>query len=377
LKPLSRLERSVLLRRSIPEPDPDAIRHHSPPEPFRIEPIFTPRIWGARSLAPLFPDKTNLPEPIGEAWLTGMDCRVATGPFAGKTLGEAWREMPAEWRGSKFAEPGDFPLLVKFIFPKEKLSIQVHPDDAYASQHEKAAGGRGKTEMWHVVSAEAGAQVLIGLKAGVDEKKFLAALEAHTLEGLFEALPVHEGDTFFLPAGTPHTIGPGMILCEVQQYSDLTYRVYDYGRVDTYGKPRELHIKKALDVMNFGPSRGGKVFPLPLPSGGANKTLLAACPYFATERWEFLSTVPSESSRSCFELFVVLSGTGYIHWQGTPTMYSRGQCWFIPGSLGRFSLQPEQKSAAIRACVPNLADLADELRQVGLPYSEISRSVFD
>lgn len=321
-------------------------------EPFRIEPIFSPRIWGSRSLAPLFPEKTNLAEPLGEAWLTGVDCRVATGLFAGKTLGEAWHEMPAEWRGSKFVEPGDFPLLVKFIFPQDKLSIQVHPDDAYASVHEKAAGGRGKTEMWHVVSAEPGAQVLIGLKPGVDKEQFLEALQAHTLEELFVAHPVHEGDTFFLPAGTPHTIGPGMILCEVQQYSDLTYRVYDYGRVDAHGKPRELHIAKALEVMEFGQGTGGLVPPVPLAADGAEKTLVAACSYFSTERWEFLRTVPSETQRERFELLVILAGAGYLHWQGTPQMYERGQCWLMPAALGQFSLQPEQSSAIIRTRVP-------------------------
>ncbi|MGB6461633.1 MAG: type I phosphomannose isomerase catalytic subunit, partial [Candidatus Acidiferrum sp.] len=103
------------------------------PEPFRIEPIFSPRIWGARSLAPLFPEKTNLSEPLGEAWLTGVDCKIANGLLVGKSLGEAWREMPAEWRGERLASAADFPLLVKFIFPTDKLSVQVHPNDAYAA----------------------------------------------------------------------------------------------------------------------------------------------------------------------------------------------------------------------------------------------------
>lgn len=344
------------------------------PEPFRIEPIFSPRIWGSRSLAPLFPDKTNLAEPLGEAWLTGVDCRVATGPFAGKTLGEAWREMPAEWRGTKFAEPGDFPLLVKFIFPKDKLSIQVHPDDAYAAVHEKAAGGRGKTEMWHVVWAEPGAKVLVGLKPGVDKAKFLAALEAHTLEELFQAHPVHEGDTFFLPAGTPHTIGPGMVLCEVQQYSDLTYRVYDYGRVDAQGKPRELHVAKAMSAMNFGPSRGGKVGHLRLSR--EDESLLVACPYFATKRWELLATVEAKPSRERFELLVILEGAGYIHWKDSPIMYGRGQCWFVPASLGQFSVQPERKSVLVRTYVPNLAVLVDDLRKSGVLASSTEPPVF-
>jgi mannose-6-phosphate isomerase len=344
-----------LLKNTVPAPNQEAIKGGLLPEPFRIEPIFSPRIWGSRSLAPLFPDKTNLTEPIGEAWLTGVDCRVATGLFAGQKLGEAWRQMPAEWRGDNFREPGDFPLLVKFIFPQDKLSIQVHPDDAYAAVHEKAAGGRGKTEMWHAIAAETGAQVLIGLKPGVDREKFLEALQAHTLEELFVTHPVHAGDTFFLPAGTPHTIGPGMVLCEVQQYSDLTYRVYDYGRVDAQGKPRELHIAKALEVMDFGESQGGKVAPT-LISGdgedGARRNLLATCRYFTTERWELLKTNPCQSLRAGFELLIVAAGTGRLHAPQGGCAYAAGQCWFIPASLGRFSLQPEQKTTVIRTLVP-------------------------
>src|SRR5216684_1928000 len=190
------------------------------PEPTRIEPIFSPRIWGARSLAPLYPEKINLKEPLGEAWLTGVDCRVANGPFTGKTLAEAWREMPAEWRGTRLCSTAHFPLLVKFIFPTDKLSIQVHPDDAYAAAHEQAAGGRGKTEMWHAVSADSDSRVLIGLVRKANEEIFLRAIEENRLEDILQSYLVSPGDIFFVAAGTPHTIGPRMILCEVQEYSD-------------------------------------------------------------------------------------------------------------------------------------------------------------
>src|SRR5260370_37513213 len=257
------------------------------PEPFRIEPTFVPRIWGARSLGPLYPEKSNLPEPIGEVWLTGVDCKVASGPFAGKTLGEAWREMPTEWRGTRFTETGDFPILAKFIFPNDKLSIQVHPDDDYAAAHEQAAGGRGKTEMWHMVSAEPGARVLVGLKPGTTKEKFLRALKEHTLEDLFVPYPVQAGDTFFVPARTPHMIDSGMVICEIQEYSDLTYRVYDYGRVDKQGKSRELHIEKALDVIDFGRPRVVKVEPSQIPNPEGTRVLRVACRYFAAERHDF------------------------------------------------------------------------------------------
>ena len=347
------------------------------PEPFRIEPIFSPRLWGSRSLAPLFPEKINLTEPLGEGWLTGIDCNIASGPFVGKNLGEAWRQMPPEWRGSRLATVRDFPILVKFIFPKDKLSIQVHPDDAYAAAHEQAAGGRGKTEMWHAVSTEPGAQVLVGLRAGVDREKFREALNQGRAEELFQSIPVHAGDTIFVPAGTPHTIGPGMVLCEVQEYSDLTYRVYDYGRTDANGKPRELHVEKALEVMRFDKSREGKVAPLPGPGDRAAKKLLAACSYFATELWELRSTAQLESRKDCFELVVILRGSGYIHTKAAPLSYASGQCWFIPTSLGRFSLQPEQSTSILRSYVPNLVDLCAELRKAGVSDAQLAKVVFD
>jgi mannose-6-phosphate isomerase len=347
------------------------------PEPARIEPIFSPRIWGARSLAPLFPEKINLPEPLGEAWLTGVDCRLASGPFEGKTLGEAWRLMPEEWRGSRLAYTANFPLLIKFLFPNDKLSIQVHPDDAYAAAHEQAAGGRGKTEMWHAVSAEPDAHVLIGLLRKTDQAKFLRAIETGTLEDLFIHWRVQPGDTFFVPAGTPHTIGPGMVLCEVQEYSDLTYRVYDYGRVDAHGKPRELHIQKALNVIQFDFLRGGKASQIRLPASGAHRSLLAACKYFATERWKNFGTLETQSNAGHFDLFVVLAGSGDLTWDGGVAKYQSGHCWFVPASLGQFALRTREPTKILRIYLPDLAALRANLEQEGHSVQTIEKTVFD
>jgi mannose-6-phosphate isomerase len=179
----------------------------------RIEPIFSPRLWGRYSLAPLFPEQSNLREPLGEAWLTGMNGLMANGPFIGKSLGQSWHEMPMEWRGSNLGTYADFPVLVKFLFPNDKLSIQVHPDDAYASKHEQAAGGRGKTEMWHIVSAQPGAELLFGLKPEVTKEDFLEGLNNHTVENLLEHIPIQEGETYFVKPGTQHAMGPGMVVC--------------------------------------------------------------------------------------------------------------------------------------------------------------------
>jgi mannose-6-phosphate isomerase len=181
--------------------------------PARLEPIFSPRPWGALSLAPFFPDKSNLAEPLGEAWMTGNDCRFASGPFAGQKLGDAWPRMPAEWAGTLANRGSSFPLLLKFIFTEEKLSVQVHPSDDYADQHEKAAGGRGKTEMWYAMRARPGAEVMVGLKQGVTRENFERAIIDGTAEECLEHVPLRAGDAIFVPAGTVHTIGPGLVLC--------------------------------------------------------------------------------------------------------------------------------------------------------------------
>lgn len=338
-----------------------------------IEPIFSPRPWGARSLAPLFPEKTNLQEPLGEAWLTALESRIANGPFAGKTLGENWRVMPKEWRGTRMDSYRDFPLLVKFLFPNDKLSIQVHPDDAYASKYEQAAGGRGKTEMWHIVSAQPGAELLIGLKPGVTRERFVAAIADDTVEDLFVRHLVRAGKSYFVPAGTQHAIGPGMVVCEVQEYSDLTYRVYDYGRVDATGKARQLHIEKALEVTNFEGTRGGIVPPLALHSPDANKHLLAACQFFATERWDCDRTTFIDSDPQEFQLIIILQGSGKLHDAEVVLPYQSGQAWFLPASLPAAMLQPREQTSLLRVTVPDYALLRHQLENQGLDKNAVSR----
>jgi mannose-6-phosphate isomerase len=333
------------------------------PEPFRIEPIFSERLWGARSLAPFFPEMRDLTSPIGEAWLTALDCQILEGPFGGRTLGQAWEEMTIPWRGSTFEGEADFPLLLKFIFPTEKLSIQVHPDDAYAAAHESAAGGRGKTEMWYIVSAEPGARLLAGLKEGVTKERFLAALAEHTLENLFQSHEVHAGDTFFIPAGMPHTIGTGMIVCEVQEYSDLTYRIYDYDRRDATGKPRELHIEKALDVINFDSNAGGKVEARPFLVRNLKLWAeLVDCRYFSTRKFDIaepmhLKSIGKPSDQ--FSLWVFLEGEGKIGWSTNPQdmsrtnygefSYKKGECWFLPAVFGSRGYYPKKKTSVLMA----------------------------
>jgi mannose-6-phosphate isomerase len=320
--------------------------------PARLEPAFSPRPWGVRWLAPFFPEMSNLAEPVGEAWMTGNECRFANGPFAGEKLGEAWPAMPPEWTGMRIDRASAFPLLVKFIFTAEKLSVQVHPDDEYAARHEAASGGRGKTEMWYAVRAEPGAEVLLGMKADVTLDQFKRAIADGTAEHCLERVPLRAGEAVFVSAGSAHTIGPGFVLCEVQQQSDLTYRVYDYNRRDAQGRARELHVEKALDVMRFGAQTCGRLEPVRVERDGVSESYFVACPYFATERWDFAAPARAASSPERFEVLIVLEGKGSIRRTGGSAKYGPAHVWLIPAALGEYELVPDTHTSLLRTFVP-------------------------
>jgi mannose-6-phosphate isomerase len=219
--------------------------------PFRLAPWFSPRPWGRVDLRPWYSaaEISGASGPVGEAWLTGPESVIETGALAGRTLAG----VVAEAGESLLGESGgaEFPLLVKLLFPSDKLSVQVHPDDAHA----QAMGQpRGKTECWYVLEAEAGATIALGLKAGATPEAVRAAIADGTLEELMEWVPVEVGDMVFVDAGTVHAIGPGVVLLETQQTCDTTFRMYDYGR------PRELHVEQALRVMKTQ-TAAGKVAP--------------------------------------------------------------------------------------------------------------------
>jgi len=371
--------------------------------PLQLSPIFLPRIWGSSDLRPLFDAVTSgqkaVCEPIGEVWLTGEDCRVASGPLAGRSLGVVWPELPQEFTGSRPFGAPRIPLLVKFIFPEDKLSVQVHPNDEYAREHEAAAGGMGKTEMWYAVSARAGAELRLGLEPGVTQEKFRQAIADRTAEQSMRRFDVNAGDAFFVPAGTAHMIGPGMVLCEVQQHSDLTYRVFDYNRVQADGKPRPLHIRQAFEVMNFGEQAGGLAEPVRLRRGALLAKYLVACRHFAVERWEFSQPIAAATSAGSFELLVVLAGKGRIEWGSEGISYGPAQLFVLPASLGSYRILPESgsesgpkpvpetstasasqspsesKTVLLRSYVPDLGDFVQFLAGQGIEEAAWSRIV--
>ena len=284
--------------------------------------------------------------------MSGSDCIFADGPFAGKKLGEAWPAMPVEWAGTQVGRDGPFPILVKFIFPEDKLSVQVHPSDEYAARHERAAGGKGKTEMWYAVHARPGAGVMVGVNPDVTLETFKRAIAENRAEQCLQHVPIRAGDAIFVPSGTAHTIGPGLVLCEIQEHSDITYRVYDYNRRDSKGQPRALHIEKALDVIHFGKQSGGKIEPVRMQHAAVTETYFAACRYFATEKWEFARRFSSATSLEHFDILIFLEGTGSIRWGGNGVNYSGMQVWIVPAALGGYELVPGSSTSLLRTYVP-------------------------
>jgi mannose-6-phosphate isomerase len=276
-------------------------------EPFRLKPWFSERVWGKKSLKPWY-QTTGTTERVGEAWLTGPQCEVETGLFEGDTLAEVGAELGAE-----------FPLLVKILFPEEKLSVQVHPDDAQA----KAMGEtRGKTECWYVLEAEPGATVALGLKQGVGPKEVEASVADGTMESLMEHVPVSVGDMLFVDAGTVHAIGPGVVLLETQQTSDVTYRLYDYGR------PRELHLEKGLQVMKEK-TAAGKIAPKAMDGF----TRLIEQQYFVVDRFELTAgeTTLTLDGPGCL---VGLAGSGVVRCEDEEVELKAAQAVVVPLGSG-------------------------------------------
>ena len=302
--------------------------------PFLLLPEFHERVWGSRDLSLIYPHKTarqggEFDKPIGEAWLTGDACRVASGPLSGQTLGDVTKKFGCELLGEACKNHSRFPLLLKFLFPKEKLSVQVHPDDDGA----RAIGQPcGKTECWYVLAAEPGAQVALGLKPGVTHAQVEAAINDVQLEPLMNWLNVNPGEMVYAEAGTIHAIGPGSILLETQQNSDTTYRLYDYGR------GRELHIQQGLAATKEK-THAGKVQRV--PSANGTQTLVSS-PCFVVEKSVVREPKEFSSQGKSVQVLVALDGCGVIEVDGgKPVTLAKGECAVVPAGFKNFRVRPQ------------------------------------
>jgi mannose-6-phosphate isomerase len=293
--------------------------------PFRLTPQFAERIWGRNSLAPYYAE-TGIAGKVGEAWLTGPKCTVATGPLAGRELGELAKEFPAQLGN------GEFPLLVKMLFPDEKLSVQVHPDDEAA----QAKGlSRGKTECWYVLEAEPNARVALGMKSGVSVDDMRDAINGGTLEEQLQWLPVEVGDMVFVDAGTVHAIGPGVTLLEVQQTCDTTYRLFDYGR------PRELHLDDGLMVVKLK-TDAGKV----KPKEKEGFTRLIETEYFVVDRLRLAAGEAIEMPMDGIGCVAALLGSAAVN----EVEFKMGEAVVVPE--GSVSLSSKTGATVVRCWEP-------------------------
>jgi len=313
--------------------------------PLLLLPEFHERIWGAHDLSAFYPAHKVGTEPIGEVWLTGEGCRVANGALQGRTLAEISQQFGQELNGT-LAREQRFPLLVKIIFPKEKLSVQVHPDDEGAR---RVGLPCGKTECWYVLDAAPSAKVGLGLKPGTSSSAVEASIHGKNMEELLNWIPVKAGDMIYVDAGTVHAIGPNCVLLETQQNSDTTYRLYDYGR------PRELHIERGLQAMKEV-TRAGRV----KSQGGNGRVVLISSPSFAVDKMmlkdvKTLNTqeAPGRSSPHCI---VGLRGCGIVECDGAPSIsVGRGEAAVVPASVGSYRVRPQWEFEFVRALVPSAA----------------------
>jgi mannose-6-phosphate isomerase len=303
--------------------------------PLLLRPQFHERVWGARSLTPIYPDLATS-VPIGEAWLTGDSCQAANGPLSGRTLAELSREFGQGFVGNTQPQPARFPLLIKFLFPRDKLSVQVHPDDDGAREMGDPCG---KTECWYILHAEPGAQIGLGLKPGTTKAEVERAIRETRMEALLNWIDVHEGEMFYVDAGTVHAIGAGSVIVETQQNSDTTFRLYDYGR------PRELHIEQGLRATKEQTGAGKVIAGTPVSDRGKTQTNLITSPCFIVDRfslrqaWQFQR--PKHAKRSVWCL-VATHGCGVVeHENSAPVTLAAGEAVIIPAAVDRFIVKPQ------------------------------------
>ena len=317
--------------------------------PFLMLPGFDPRPWGTHDLSPIYPNR-HFEEKIGEAWLTGDDCKIANGPLMGQTLAQVSKKYQRELVGDAARDAQRFPLLLKFLFPHEKLSVQVHPDDEQARRVNQPWG---KTECWYVAHAKPGAQVALGLRSGVTVVQLEKAIHEKRAEELLNWLNVFTGDMIYVCGGTVHTLGPGSVIVETQQQSDTTYRLYDYGR------PRELHLAAGLAAVKVKTASGKVVRPAPVQISGSNNRQgsLVAAPYFVVDMFEMKSpqelTTRDESGKSSVQILVAIEGCGVIEAPGAePVTLAKGDAVVIPASIGKFTVRPQWALEFLRSRGP-------------------------
>lgn len=339
----------------------------SPLTPIQLRGDLHETIWGGRNLATFAGKSVPAGIRVGESWETALESKAVNPPYAPHTLGELVEIMGERLLGWRAAELyGDrFPLLAKFLDAEQRLSVQVHPDDSYARTHE--AGKLGKTETWYILHAEPGAELVLGFRREVGQDEVRRAIAQDTLEDLLHTISIHSGDVIFVPAGTVHAIGAGVVLYELQEYSDVTYRLYDYGRLQTNGKPRELHIEQSLAVMSYRPATASVVTPVPVLDTNLDggRRILVACDYFVVEELRFQGPYTTATLGSSCHIMTLLEG-GCDLWseKGRLTL-TTGDTIVIPAALGPYQFESGTGVRLLLSYVPTPDDRQADLWRAG------------
>jgi mannose-6-phosphate isomerase len=307
------------------------------PYPLKFRPEFKERVWGARELERF---GFSLPEGnIGEGWMIGEHpngtTSAADGALAGVKLDELRERFGTEWLGAKgiSAKTGRFPLLIKLLDCSDDLSVQVHPNDHY---ERLGAGELGKTEMWYVLDAKPGAKIIYGLREGVDRAALAAAIAENRIMDCLHEVDAKPGDTFYIPAGTVHALGAGVLVAEIQQNSDTTYRLYDYNRPGLDGKPRELHIEDSLNVIAYDGS--GASYGTTELAGDNAWLRLADSPYFVVEKGRVGGEWALSTTADSFQILITCEGEGTVRWADGESPLQPGDCFLLPANLGAYTL---------------------------------------
>lgn len=303
-------------------------------KPVKLEPVFKEIIWGGNRLKRDY-NKVSDNSNIAESWeLTvrddGMN-KIVGGEFDGCTMAEYIEKNGFSVVSNK--ELDRFPLLIKFIDAEDNLSIQVHPDDEYAMEK---ANSLGKTEMWYVIDAKPNAKLVYGLKSGCSVETLKEAINNGTVEGQLNFVNVKKGDVFFIPSGLVHAIGAGILLAEIQQNSNITYRVYDYNRIGKDGKPRELHIEDALNVIVNRTET--EIDKIRFSTNAKNANSLATCEFFTVEKFFIDGVCEFSASAESFNSVLCLDGIGEIEYNGEKFPVSKGDSYFIPANIGDYKI---------------------------------------
>lgn len=299
-------------------------------KPVKLLPAFKDYLWGGDRLKKEFNKKTDM-DIVAESWelSTHKDGQsiVATGEYKGMLFGDYIKNNPYDVVGKKARKFKFFPILIKFIDAKDNLSIQVHPDDEYSL---RVNGEYGKTEMWYILDCEENSYLYYGFNKKISKEEFKKRIENNTLLEVLNKVNVKKGDVFFIEAGTVHAICKGIVICEIQQNSNTTYRVYDYNRKSADGKPRELHIEKALEVSITEPGREFKK---------GNDNVLASCKYFTVEKYDISDELEIDITLDSFKSIIITEGSGSIIYENEKIDFIRGDSIFIPSQDSKVKIK--------------------------------------